>query len=255
MGGTDVDPIRDVDWIWIIGPSLIHTEKDAAILRYNLPVARAMKDLAILSKHDVGGGVTDAGVPGVVGGAAHAGQGVACLSPPAAERGGDGPPRFREGRGHRVLPRRAHAAAPPEEAARTAWWKNPHHPMPSSESLTEMRLGHPRARIMADVHVEADAPDAYAAELAAREIRKLVAQSNSLAVKIVTRGLLDDLEVISDGSKVRAHGPVSQQQLEAVYDSRRRSSANVAAARLGGERRDAAPVGFERRGRAARIEV
>ena len=31
---TPVDPIRDTDWILIYGPSLIHTDKDAVLVRY-----------------------------------------------------------------------------------------------------------------------------------------------------------------------------------------------------------------------------
>src|SRR5262249_43606156 len=31
-----VDPIKDTDWILIYGPSLIHTDRDAVLVRYNV---------------------------------------------------------------------------------------------------------------------------------------------------------------------------------------------------------------------------
>ena len=34
----------------------------------------------------------------------------------------------------------------------------------------------------------------------------------------MTRGILNDFEVTSDGALVKAHAPVSQDQLEAMYD-------------------------------------
>jgi len=219
MAGTDVDPIADVDWIRIYGPSLIRTEKDAVIVHFNMTDARAARDIAILSKHDVNGGAFDAGVPGVRAWRGHADRAWRVF----------------------ILPR-SHVAVmvPPEKAHETArvfsriephlnmhdgdavWVmvKNPSHPMPFlPTSLTELRFwARPRADGGADAFAEADAPDEESARLAARQIHTLAQQMNSLAVRLVTRGILNDVEVTSEGTKVKLHAPVSQEQLEAVYD-------------------------------------
>jgi hypothetical protein len=41
---------------------------------------------------------------------------------------------------------------------------------------------------------------------------------NSFAVKLLTHGLLDDLDVTADGTKVKMHLVASREQLEALYD-------------------------------------
>ena len=107
----------------------------------------------------------------------------------------------------------------PKEAVRVMV-KNPSHPMPFlPTTLTELRFwAAPREGGGADAYVEADARDADSADLAAREIRQLVQQQNSIGVRLVTRGLLNDFEVRSDGAMVKGHLLVSQEQLEALYD-------------------------------------
>ena len=112
-----------------------------------------------------------------------------------------------------------HPPTGPNEAVRVMV-KNPSHPMPFlPTSLTELRFwAVPREGGGADAFIEADAPDPSAAALAAKQIRQLVAQQNSIGVRLVTRGLLNDFEVTSEGALVRGRLPVSQEQLEAMYD-------------------------------------
>ncbi|HWL84613.1 MAG TPA: hypothetical protein VNO21_02355, partial [Polyangiaceae bacterium] len=35
MSGTQVDPVRDTDWVYITGPSLLHTERDVILVHYS----------------------------------------------------------------------------------------------------------------------------------------------------------------------------------------------------------------------------
>lgn len=63
-----VDPVRDTDWIMIYGPSLIHTEKDAVLVRYSLSDALVDKALDVMAT----GGAYDTGVKGVKASMGHA---------------------------------------------------------------------------------------------------------------------------------------------------------------------------------------
>jgi hypothetical protein len=219
LGGTDVDPIKDLDWIWIFGPSLLHTEKDAALLRYGMSDERATKNLAVLAKHDVGGGAYDAGVPGVRAWRARADRAWRVFLLPRPHLAAMVPPDFAHVAAAAFSRREPRPPTAPNEAVRVMV-KNPSHPMPFlPTSLSEMRLwAVPRAGGGADVYVEADAPDDGAAQVAAKQVRKVIQDMNSFGVKIVTRGILNDVDVRSDGSLVKVHAEVSRDQLEALYD-------------------------------------
>src|SRR4029077_9993466 len=107
----------------------------------------------------------------------------------------------------------------PNEAVRVMV-KNPSHAMPfRPPSVPELRFwAVPKDGGGADAFVEADAPDAQGAAVAARQIRQLIQQENAIGVRLVTRGLLNDFDVSSEGAVVKGHLPVSQEQLEAAYD-------------------------------------
>ncbi len=68
----------------------------------------------------------------------------------------------------------------------------------------------------ADVYVEADCPDAAAARADADAISELVRQQNSFAVRLVTAGLLDHVEVTTVDAQVHLHASASQQQLDTL---------------------------------------
>ena len=98
--------------------------------------------------------------------------------------------------------------------------KNPSHPMPFlPASLSELRLWvKPRPDGGADLFAESDAPDDEGARIATRQVHQLLLEMNSLGVKLVTRGVLNDAEVTHDGPTVKLHLTASQDQLEALYD-------------------------------------
>jgi hypothetical protein len=219
LGGTDVDPVKDLEWIWIFGPSLIHTEKDAAVLRYNMTDDRAAKNIAALSRRDVGGGKFDAGVPGVRAWRGRADNAWRVFMLPRAHVAAMVPPDFAKVAATAFSRVELRTPTGPNEAVRVMV-RNPSHPMPFlPTSLTELRFwATPREGGGADAFVECDAPDERAAAFAARQIRQLVQEQNSIGVKIVTRGLLNDFEVTSEGALVKGHVQVSQDQIEALYD-------------------------------------
>jgi hypothetical protein len=211
--------VKDLEWIWIFGPSLIHTEKDAAVLRYNMTDERAARNIATISKRDVGGGKFDAGVPGVRAWRGRADNAWRVFMLPRAHVAAMVPPDFAKVAARAFSRTELRTPTGPNEAVRVKV-KNPSHPMPFlPASLTELRFWVvPRDAGGADAYIEADAPDERAAALASRQIRSFVQDENSIGVRLVTRGILNRFEVTNEGALVKAHAPVTQDQIEAIYD-------------------------------------
>ena len=205
---------------YIFGPGLLHTEKDAVLVRYNMPDARAAKDIAALAKRDVNGGAWDAGVSGVKAWRGHADRAWRIFLLPQPGLAAMVPPEF--------APKAARAfsrVSPtiplrPNEAVRFVI-ANASHALQNQvpPGLEEMRIWvEPRADGGADAFAEIDAPDGATADATAKRVRQIARETNSLAVKIVTRGLLDGVETSSEGPLVRAHLAASEEQLAALYD-------------------------------------
>lgn len=217
-----VDPMRDTDWILIYGPSLIHTERDAVIVHYSISddVVDTAVD-AIAKRYDKGGPF-DAGVPGVKASIGHADN---------AER------VFLRGQPHvlTIVPKdKANAFAKvmkratiqpkirPGEAMRLIVkdpWKQISIPgLKLSNSMNELRLWIvPRASDGgADVYVEGDCADEASAIDAADALTDVIRRQNSLMVRAATRGILNNAKVTAEGSQIKSHLSVSQEQLEAV---------------------------------------
>jgi hypothetical protein len=99
---------------------------------------------------------------------------------------------------------------------------DPHHPMPAiPASITELRLRVvPAEDDGADVFVEGDTASPEAARQAASEIdtffRNCSTSFRGVAVRALTGGLLDGVEVTSQGSVVKVHVAASHEQIVAV---------------------------------------
>lgn len=218
---TLVDPIRDTDWILIYGPSLIHTERDAVIVRYSASDAVVDKAVEAISKRYDKGGPFDAGVPGVKASLGHADNGQRV---------------FLRAQPHVLVvvpPDKAHefarvlSKAPvkprvrPGEAVRLTVkdpWRQISIPaLKIPNALKELRLWVvPRADGGADVHVEGDCTDPAAAVEVADALTDLLKRQNAVGVRIVTRGLLNGAKFDADGDKVKMTLPASAEQLEAL---------------------------------------
>lgn len=218
---TAVDPIRDTDWIYIYGPSLIHTDRDAVIVHYSISdtVVDSAVD-AIASRYDKGGAF-DAGVPGVKASLGHADN---------AER------VFIRGQPHSLLivPKDSAAAfakvtkrtpisprVRPGEAVHLTVkdpWKQISIPgLKFSNSLKELELWVvPKPDGSADVFVDGACTDEAAAADVADALTDLVKKQNAMGVRIVTRGLLNNAKFTADGTHVKSQLNASPEQLEAL---------------------------------------
>jgi hypothetical protein len=220
MAGTDVDPVRDIDWIYIFGPGLIHTEKDAVLIRYNMADARAAKNIELLSHKDVNGGAWDSGVPGVKAWRGHADRAWRVFMLPRPHVAAMVPPDFAPVAARAFSRVEPHVELRPGEAVRFTV-ANASHALPWQlpPTLGELRMWVvPRPDAGADAWAEIDAPDDATADAAAHRLKDVAREQNSLAVKLVTRGVLDDFDATSEGKLVKVHLPASEDQLAALYD-------------------------------------
>jgi hypothetical protein len=216
--GTGIDPLRDTDWVSINGPSLIHSEKDVILVHYAASDAVVDQALEAIGKKASNGGPFDAGVPvkAVLG---HADRADRVFMRPQAHVVAVVPPYYAE-TAARTLSRASIPRLPkrPAEAMRLTLI-HPHGPMPAiPESVTELRLWIlPHAADgSAEVFGEGDTASPEACSAAVDVLRAVVRDQNSFGVKLVTRGLLDGVELNADGSTVRMRIPVSREQLEVV---------------------------------------
>lgn len=222
-GKIDVDPVRDVDWVLVYGPSLIHTDRAAMLVRYSAPdevVDRAVGAIAERYEH---GGPFDAGVPGVKASVGFADNGkrvflraqpkLLVVVPPdkahefaVALRRSKVSPKVRPGEAMRLV-------------VKDPWRQVAIPRLKLSQNLKELRVWIvPRASDGgADVYGEADATDAASAAEAAEALTELIRQQNAnFGVKIVTKGLLNGVRVTAEGNKAVLHVSASREQIEAL---------------------------------------
>lgn len=221
-----VDPIRDTDWILIYGPSLIHTDRDAVIVRYSAPDAVVDQAVDDIAKRYDRGGVFDAGVPGVKASLGHADNAervflrvqphVLVIVPKDKAREfalvlkrAPISPKVRPGEAMRLT-------------VKDPWKQISIRGLKFSRSLEEIRIWIvPRADGGAEIYAEGDTTDEAAAAQIADDLTDVIKQYNRMAflgltVSMMTRGLLNGAQVLPEGSKVKLHVSASQTQLEAV---------------------------------------
>ena len=219
LASTGIDPVRDGDWFMLFGPSLANTERDAALIHFNVSDARAAKALELIAKRDVGGGAYDAGVPGVRAWRGRADRAARVFLIPRPHLAVVVPPDFAN-KAAAAFSRGSFAPKiTPGEAARGEF-KNPHGSVSAvPASITMMRVwAKPRSDGGADVFGEGDCPDAASATEAASALRRFIRGQNSILVQAVSRGALNGLEINADGSTVRVRATITEDQLDALYE-------------------------------------
>jgi len=216
-----VDPIRDTEWIFIYGPSLVHTDRDAVFVRYSISdeiVDTAVE--AIARRYDKGGAY-DAGVPGVKASLGHADNAERVFL-----RGAPKTlvivPKDKAQPFARLAKLGINKKVQPGEAMRLIVndpWKQVSIPgLKFSNSLTQLRLWIV-ARASdggADVFLEGDCTDEAAALDVADALTELIKRQNSLIVRAATRGVLNNARVTTDGSQIKSQLSASSDQLEAL---------------------------------------
>jgi hypothetical protein len=217
MKGTDLDPVRDTDWLMISGPSLVDTSRDVVLVHYSASDAIVDRAVDVVSRQYARGGPFDAGVPGVKASLAHADRAervvlraqphVLVVLPPAVAR--------REAR--KLASARVPAHVRPGEAMYLRL-VDPHHPFPEfPEAVTEARMRVvPRPDGGADVRVDCDTKTPEAAAGAVDAIKRLVRRHNDTLTSLFTHGLLDGVDVAAQGTTVTVHLTATLDQIETL---------------------------------------
>jgi len=217
MSGTDIDPVRDADWVQVAGPSLINTARDVVLIHYSIADSVVDHAVSVVSHKYDRGGPFDAGVPGVKASLAHADRAERVLLRAQPHVLAVVPPSIAEKSARQLVGARLPAHNHPGEAVYLRL-VNPHHPMPElPESITEIRMRVvPRADLGADVFIEGDTADASAATAAASDLRRIVRRHDDALTSMLTHGLFDRVNVTTEGPLVKAHIPVTLDQIETV---------------------------------------
>jgi len=217
MSGTDIDPVRDTDWVMVSGPSLINTMRDVVLIHYSAPAAVVDRAVEIVSHKYAKGGPIDAGVPGVRASRVHADRAERVILRAQPHVLAVVPTNVAEKVARQLVASRVPAHIRPGEAVYLRL-VNPHHPMPEiPESVTELRLRVvPRADAGADVFIDGDTGDADAAADAAVVVRRIFRRHDDAITSLITHGLLDHVELTTEGSVVKAHLVATREQIETL---------------------------------------
>jgi hypothetical protein len=233
---TPLNPVQDAEWIFIYGPSLKDTDRDAVLVRYN--TSDAVIDTVVDAiakrandKHEPGGpfGPYDAGVPGVKATSGHADNAPRVFLRPQPKLLVIAPPKH------------AHDAAlayskrmPAPQRANEALHltvKNPSQQvaipgLKFSAHLKTLRLWiMPDAAGGADLYADGDCDDESAAPPIAQELTDLLKDLNGkgiavgpfkVTVSTTTKHLLDNAVVTAEGKRINLHIKASPEQLDAV---------------------------------------
>jgi hypothetical protein len=217
---SPVDPIRDTEWILIYGPSLIHTDKDAVLVRYSASDEIVDRTISEIARTYDKGGAFDAGVPGVKASLGYADNAQRVFLRPQPKLLVIVPPSH--AREAALTFRKQSPRGPP---AKEAMRLIVHHPsnqisipgLRFSQNVTEIRLWIvPRDDGGADIHGEGDCTDAASAADSATALNDLIRRQNSPIVRMTTRGLLNKANVVADGTQLKLHVDASAEQLEAI---------------------------------------
>lgn len=217
MAGTTLDPVRDIDWIVISGPSLVNTERDVVLIHYSAPDTTMDRAVAAIGRRTTGGGFIDAGVRGVKATLAHADRAERVILRPQSRVLAVVPPSAASKVARQLVGARVMAPIREGDAVYLRF-VSPHRAIPDlSDAIHELRLRVvPRADEGADVYVDGDTDDAAAAAAAAVQVARLVRRHNDTLTSLVTHGLLDHVETSSEGSSLKVHLTVTRNQIATI---------------------------------------
>jgi hypothetical protein len=217
VGETSIDPVNDVDWILISGPSFIETSRDVVVVHFSTSDAAVDKAVRLVMHKYPHGGAFDAGVPGARAVLAYADRSERVILRPAPHVLIVVPPKDAAKVARQVMGARIQPNSRPGDAL---YWKfmHPHQMLRElPESITEMRLRVvPHADGSADVLAEGDTPDADSAQAAAPEVARFARRHNDALTSLLTHGLFDHVQVTAEGTQVKARLTASLDQIATV---------------------------------------
>lgn len=218
ISGTGIDPIAMTDWVLISGPGLVDTTNDVIIVRYSAPDAVVDKAIDTVAKKYDRGGPFDAGVPGVRAALGHADRAPRVFLRPQSHLLAVVPVHYANTAARILVRSKVSPNVRPGEAVRLTV-KRPYQPFPDiPKTVSELRLWVlPKADGSAEVFAEGDCATEQEAVDAADQIGKVIGRFKSnVLVRMLTKGLLNGIDVKSSGKLVTLHLDATEEQLEAL---------------------------------------
>ena len=215
--GIDIDPLRDADWLVVYGPSLRRTGRNVIVVHTRMTDPALDSVIAAVASRYPQGGRIDAGVPGVKATLGYANfaeriflhpqPNLLVVVPP--DKATEAAKAFRKA----TFPVKLR----PHEVARVHI-KTPSKPLPFlPATITDARMwlaSNGDEGLV--IRVEGDTGSPEEALAAVPVLRDVIARENSLAMRLVTLGLLDGAKVEARGAMVQAEVPASREQAEAI---------------------------------------
>lgn len=218
---TQVDPLRDTDWVLVYGPSLIKTEKDAVLVHYSAPDAVVDAAIDLMAQQYDKGGPFDTGVPGVKASLARADNAERVFLRASSKLLAVVPPERAKEFARLLKSKGAKPKINPLEAMRLIVHK-PHRQisvpgLKFPTELEELRLWVvPNADGTADVFAEGTVvPDTSCPDVALF-MNDVLKRLNTGLVQSFSAGLLNKASVECDEGVPRAHIVATQKQIEAI---------------------------------------
>jgi hypothetical protein len=217
LRGTDVDPLRDTDWVMLSGPSLINSARDVLLLHYSALDSVVDRSVATISRRYDRGGPVDAGVPGVMASLARPGRSERVLLRPQSHLLAVVPPNVAETVARQLVKARFPGQPRPGDAVYLRL-VDPHEALPEvPDSIAELLVRVvPRSDQGVDVLLSARTANRETASSAARELGSALAHHNDPLTAVLTQGLLDRVELSVEGKSVRGHLAIDRSQIERV---------------------------------------
>lgn len=218
QGAPLLDPMRDADWMIIMGPSLIDTQNDAVFIHYSTPDAQVDKVIDTVSRHYAKGGPIDLGVHGVKAWKAFADKGERVFLRPhphiAVIVPSDHAQQFARVLAHNPIMPHVHAG----EAMSLRALRPGGSISVLPQDISELRMWiSPRAGDGGgDLYMEGDCPNDAAALADAETIKTLIKQKNSFGVRLLTAGFFNNVVVTTVQNQIHLHISATQEQIEAL---------------------------------------
>jgi hypothetical protein len=218
QGAPLLDPMRDCDWMIIMGPSLLDTQNDAVFLHYSVPDATVDKVIDTVSHTYAHGGSVDLGVRGVKAWKGFADKSERVFIRPSPHVAVVVPSSKAQAfaRVLAINPVTPHVHAGEAFSLRALRPGGSINVLP--QDISEMRMWIvPRASDGGgDLYAEGDCPSDAAAQTDAESLKTLIQQKNSFGVRLLTAGFLNKVDVTASNSQVHLHINSTQGQIEAL---------------------------------------
>jgi hypothetical protein len=217
LRGSQLDPLRDTDWVMLSGPSLVNSARDVLLLHYSALDSVVDRAVTAISQRFDRGGPVDSGVPGVKASLARPDRTERMLLRPQSHLLAVVPPAVSRTIARQLVGARFAGQPRPGDAVYLRL-VDPHEALPEvPAAMTELFVRVvPRPDQGADVFLTARTASREAASTAAHELEAALAHHNDPFTSVLTQGLLGRVELSVEGKTVRGHVAVERAQIERV---------------------------------------